>query len=514
MSWGSDVLGITEDSFAMVKAATAGIDTTTAIAGIDLLDDIVSLVPVDTPIFNSTPRGQGKGSRAVLWQSLLNINSGQSYRATAADEAGAIANIENQWTYSPYQSIGTGGKVTWDAIAQGEDQADVLAVDTLQTINQHLIKLEVNQINAMPFALPTIGNPTLVPSGSGGSIGAVTVYVAVAARSPYNWYNGGSGVASSVENTGALTGSSNSVSATVAAVKLAAAYDWWVGSASGPLYYYTTTSVPSVTITTVPTTNAKVPALTNIYGAGATFSNPISGVNTLPATDSSYESSCTLGLLASILGDWTSTPDDPFNGGGGGYAVNYTTPGSGVSQGSYFVDLAGAQLSVQGAGFTQIDAMNKAIYDTYNVSVSRMLMGSQITTDFANAFLDNPQAVTWMTPDAKDGRLSATMGGHVATYANKTVNGEPIQLWLMPYLPPGMIVSIIDSLPFPGSNVTSALQIRTQYDFFRFDYGANRQLNTADGGPRYDFEIRSRQALVNKAAPVMGVISGIGAGIG
>lgn len=512
MSWGSDVLGITEETFSMVKAATAGIDTTTSIAGIDLLDDILSLVPVDTPFFNSTPRGTGKGSRAVLWQTLLNVNSGQSYRATPADQSGQIANIENQWIYSPYQSIGTGGRVTWDAIAQGEGQADVLAVDTLQTINQHLIKLEVNQLNALPFALPAIGNPTLSAATTGGSVGAVTVYVACAARSPYGWYNGGSGIASTVENTGALTGTTNSVAASVAPVKLAAGYDWWVGTASGALFYYTTTSVPSVTITSVPTTNAVVPGLTGLYGAGSAFANPISGVNTVPTTDTSYESDCTLGLLASILGDWASTPDDPFNGGGGS-AVSYTTPGSGTPQGSYFADLAGAQLSVQGAGFTQIDAMNKAIYDKYQVSTSRMLMGSQVITDFANGFLDNPQAVTWLTPNAKDGRLAAVMGGHVATYANKTVNGKPIDLWLMPYLPPGMIVAVIDSLPFPGSNVTSSLQVRTQYDFFRFDYGANRVPSTSDGGPRYDFEIRSRQAQVNKAGPVMGVISGIGAGI-
>ena len=104
-------------------------------------------------------------------------------------------------------------------------------------------------------------------------------------------------------------------------------------------------------------------------------------------------------------------------------------------------------------------------------------------------------------------------GGHVATYLNKTVNGKPIQLHLMPYLPPGKIISVIDSVPFPGANVNAALQVRTQYDFFRFDYGANRVVNTINGGPRYDFEIRSRQAFVNKASPLMGILDNIGAGV-
>jgi hypothetical protein len=55
------------------------------------------------------------------------------------------------------------------------------------------------------------------------------------------------------------------------------------------------------------------------------------------------------------------------------------------------------------------------------------------------------------------------------------------------------------------------LSVETQYDFWRFDYGANR-VGGAGGGPRYDFEIRSKQAFRNKAAPVMGVISNIAQG--
>ena len=515
MSWGADMLGLTEETFALAKAATAGIDTTTAIAGIDLLNDIMSWVPVDTPFFNSCPRGQGKGAVAVFWQTLLNINNQQNYRATPANEAAAVVKVQNQYTFSPYQAIGSGGFVSWDAIAQGSDYTDVLAVDTLQTINQQLITCEVNQINSQNFALPAVGSPTLVPHTTGGSVGAVTVYVKVAARSPMNWYSGGSGAASAEADSGALTGTTNSVTASVAAVKGAAGYDWYGGSAAGAEYYYTTTPVNTVTITSVPTAAANVPTsyamLYGSYGPGS----PAQGPTAVPTVDSSYQSYWQNGLLASILGDWPSSPDQAIVTGQNPPGLG--TPGSGVTQGAYYQSLDGAQLTVTGAAFAQIDDMNRKIYDTYQVTPSRMLMGSQLITDFANAFLDNPQAVTWLSPDARDGRLSAVMGGHVATYANKTVNGEPIELWLMPKLPPGQIISVIDSLPFPGSNVTSALQARTQYDFFRFDYGAQRGA-TNDGsdntGPRYDFEIRSREAFVNKAAGVMGVIQGIGSGIG
>ncbi len=509
MSWGSDILGVTEDTFQMIKSATSGIDTTTGIAGVDFIRDIMSWVPVDTPFFNTVPRGAGQGSVAVFWETLQNINALQSNGAVQNNYAAPIAQIQNQYTYSPYAEIGQGGRVTLSAIGQGTDYADVLAVDTLQTINQLLITLEINQLNSQSFPLPTIGAVTPVASTSGGSLATGTVYIKCAARSGVNWYYGGSSIASG-EASVAVTGPSASVSASVPAVIGAAGYDWYIGSATGAQFYYTTTPVNSVLITSMPTTAAHVPTayagLAGSYGPGA----PIVGPTAVPTTDTSYESYWQNGLTASILGDWSSSPDQLMTSGA---VANLVTPGTGISQGAYYQSLNGGQLSVSGAALEQIDQMNLSIYNTYQVTPSRMLMGAQVLTDIANAVLDNPQAVTWLEIDDETKRAKGVAGGHVATYLNKTVNGKPIPMHLMPYLPPGKIVSVIDSLPFPGSNITSALQVRTNYDFFRFDYGANRQAATEDGGPRYDFEIRSRQAFVNKAAGVMGILDDIGSGI-
>lgn len=521
MSYGADMLGVTEETFALIKAATPGIDTTTGIAGIDFIEDLMSWVPVDTPFFNSVPRGAGKGAVSVFWETLQNINSQQKWTGVGRDFAANLAKKQNQYSFSPYAVVGQGSTVTWDAIAQAGGYADALAVDTVQTINQQLIALEVNQVNSANFALPTVGQPTVVGHATGGTIGAVTVYVKCAARSGMNWYSGGSGPASAEGNSGALTGSTNSVTASVTAVKGAAGYDWYVGSATGSEFYYTTTPVNTVTITSVPTVAQNVPTayagLYGSYGAGA----PIQGPTSVPTTDSSYglgngaaaqfgaasASTWQNGLIASILGDWPSSLDGPVPGSESGSAL--VTPGTGTPQGAYWASLNGNQLTVEGAGFADLDQMLLSLYNTYQVTPSRLLMPSDMLLSFSNAFLNNPQAVTWLSPDARNGKLEGVMGGHVASYANKVVNGERIPLWLMPYMPPGRIVAVIDSLPFPGSNVTAALQVRTLYDFFRFDYGANRNGGTSDGGPRYDYEIRSEQAFVNKASGICAVLQDI-----
>ena len=533
MSWGSDQLGITESTFEVVKtimgeamsqgvdvrkAATAGIQVGTGIAGV-IPPELVSLVPVDTPFFNSCARGGiankingggRQGARFVFWETLLNINSIQPDIGVPFDQAGALVKIQNQYVSSQVVPMALGGTVSEDALATGEGVADVLAVDTLQTINQVLIGMDIHQLGAQNFPLPTIGTPTITASTSGGAIAAsTTIYVKCCALSLVNYYRGGSGAVGSEGSTTTSSSSSiNSATGFVAAVKGASAYEWFVGSSTGAEYYYTTTTTNTVTITAIPTVAANVPALPGIYNGPNP--GPNQGPTSMPTADTSYQTYWQNGLLPSIVADYASMPDQL---GVGLTFTNLTTPGAGTSQGAYYKSLDGAQLSVQGAALEQIDVMNKTIYDTYQLSVTRLLMGSQTITDIANALLDNPQAVTWLVPTDASGRARLVAGGAVAIYLNKTVNGKPIVLELHPHLPPGAVIAVVDEVPFPGANMKATMAVETLIDFWRFDYGVSRQVGVPNGGPRYDFEVRSLQAFKCPAAPVMGVLSNIGAGI-
>lgn len=508
MSWGSDQLGVTEDTFDLIKAATSGITVGTAIAGIHM-DDLVSLVPVDVPFFNSTARHPApQGAKFAVWQALLNINSQQPDAGVPDDQAGQLALIEDQYVYSPFAALAMGGTVSYDALAQGQNYADVLAVDTLQTINQLLIGMDIHQLTAQSFALPAAPTPTVTTAASGGSIASGTaVHVKVAARSGVNYYRGGSQAAGSDGTaTCGTIGNTNSAVASCTAVKSACAYDWYVGSSSSNQVYYTTTAVNTVTITSVSTTPATVPTtLAGLYNAGA------AGPAAVPTADASFQTYWENGLLGSILADFSANPDQL---GVSGQVANLVTPGGGTSQGAYYNSLNGGQLTVTGAALNEIDTMNRSIYDTYQLTPTRMLVGSQVINDIANAVLDNPQAVTWLVPTDREGRANVTVGGAVGVYLNKTVNGKPITLELQPHLPPGKIISVVDEVPFPGANITNTLSVETLYDFYRFDYGASRSIGTANGGPRFDFEVRSRQAFRNQAGPVMGVLDNIAPGVG
>jgi hypothetical protein len=507
MSWGSDKLGVSEATFDMIKAATTGINTSTGIAGIHM-SDLVSLVPVDTPFFNSTPRHPAPvGALFAVWQALLNVNQTQPNGGIQNQQAAPLIKIQDQYMYAPYAVIGAGGTTSWDALAQGQNYADVLAVDTLQTINQQLIFLDIHQLNAQSFAAPTATTPTVVAHTSGGSIATgKKVSVKVSVRTGLNYYYGGGQTATAAGHA-TTTANTSSVTAKVPAVKTAAAYDWFAGYTTGTFYYYTTTAVNTVTIT------KKITAIQNVPTTLALLYNAGNAGPSVPGSSTTHQTYWENGLLATIFGNYSSSPDQL---GVAGQVANLVTPGTGTTNGAYYQSLTGGTLTVNGAAITQIDAMNRRIYDKWQLTPTRMLMGSQVINDLANALLDNPQAVTWLVPTDASGRARLVAGGAVAIYLNKTVNGRPITLELQPHLPPGKIVSVVDSIPFPGANITTVLSVETLYDFFRFDYGANRVLTTesnSGGGPRYDFEVRTKQAFLNKAAPVFGVLDNIAPGL-
>ncbi len=494
MSTAADILGVTQETFDMLKAATSGINTTTGIYGVDL-QPLVSLVPVSTPFRNATPRVKAsQGAQYAYWRSLLNVNNQQANAAIKFDYAGPLTLIQEQDVYASFAPLAQGGTVTWDSQAQSMGYADVLAINTVQTLNQLMISEDINLLMGQNFPLPSISAATLATATTGGSIGAtLPVYVTVAARSGVNYYYGGSGIAAASANVTTGSGSTNSVTASVTAVKGAFAYDWFVGSTATDMVYYTTTTVNSVTITSIPTVAQPLPSLPLLSNVSP---------STPPTVDSSYATNWMNGLAASILGDF-GTGALPF----------LTTPGTGTSQGAYWASNNGSAFHVSGTAVLELDELNQAIYNKWQISPTRYLMGSQSVNDLSNAFLDTPQAVAFLSPSANDGRNAITMGGTVTRYLNKTTGGTPIQIELHPHIPPGTVIAVTDTIPFPGANIDTPLSVETQLDYARFDYGANRVTNTANGGPRFDFEVRAIETFRNKAAATMGIIQNIGAGV-
>ena len=77
--------------------------------------------------------------------------------------------------------------------------------------------------------------------------------VGYAARSGANYFIGGNTELSKKSKVETITNETDSITATIPAVKGAVAYDWYLGVEGEELFYVTTTTTGKVVFTTAPT---------------------------------------------------------------------------------------------------------------------------------------------------------------------------------------------------------------------------------------------------------------------
>ena len=537
----SDVLQweqLTGETQALLQKAaqTAGITSLTGATGIDL-SGFTSLVPVNTPARNNTsafPRAiAGMGSSIAQWKTWLNINSAQITAAVGADYAGSPTQFQEQDVFAPYKILAKFGRATLDAVAFARNYVDQMAQAELQTLNQLWIAQDMNIINSQNWLLGTPTVATLSSATTGGSIPLSTaVYVRVAVRSGANYFDGGSSLGSAAVTltTGSGT-STNTVTATVSggAVKGAVAYDWYVGGSATTTaqYYYGTTTTTSVVITQIPSA-----APTTVFGAttgavGNVVANlpllstllPGHGINPFPNTlgvatagngavplaslspadtDLSGNANYYNGVIASTLGDY-GTSTGPV-----------VAPGSGTATGATFIDNGGAAPAVSSAGVDILDKINDALWASVPLSPTAYMMNSLQGNEVSKAVLGSSSATTFLPPTDADARTNLAAGGFVGRYVNRAAGGVPVMIEIHPRVPPGTIIARTNRVPFPGSNIGTAFEVRCQYDTMRFDYAANWSPGVAGGGPRYDFDIRSNETLINYAPVAQAIVENVG----
>lgn len=493
----------------LAKAQSSGILVSTGVQGVDL-SGLIALVPVNVPARNNTsafPRViAGEGSQTAVWRALLNINSSQYPAAVGVDFAGSMTQFSEQDVYAPYRPVAKAGRVTLDAVAVARNYADALAVAELQTLNQVFIYQDEYIINAQGWALPAVGTPVLTASSTGGSIGAsATVYAKAAPRSGANYFDGGSGPAGTAGTVTTGSGTTNSVTATLpAAIQGAVAYDWYVSSSSsGTFYYYTTTTTTSVLITSIPTAAQALPNLpllsTLLPGVGVNpFSiPPTAGNGQAPTADTSYNANYYNGIIASTLGAYGS--------------AGPVTPGSSGSNpsGATFLDNGGNAPQLSGGGIDIFDKINDALWASVQLSPTAYMVNSLQADEVSKLILSSSSALTFLPPTDADARTNLAGGGYIGRYINRAAGGVPVMIEVHPRVAPGTIIARTDRVPFPGSNIGSVFEVRCQYDTMRFDYAANYNPGSVGGGPRYDFEIRSMETLVNRAPVAQAVVANV-----
>jgi len=483
---------------AIAKAQTAGITEATGIYSYDL-SGLVSLIPVVTPFRDIVARTKSPdGNPFAVWRAIMNLTNSQPSPFMGFDYAANEIQVEEQDFQARYKPSGFDVTVTQDAFDLAMGYGDPYAIGTFNCLNQVLIGDDRGQLCAQSFALAAASAPSLTGHSTAGTISASSLYVGVAGRTGTGYYYGtGNSQGNSTQITG-LSGTTNSVTATTAALRGAVAYDWFYSANGSTFYYYTTTTTNAVTITSTITSNNALPSATacpdmttNWKGsAGVPTYNSAADNGSANAND--YD-----GLLASLSGD--------YNGSG-----QWVQSGTGTANPAINASLDGAALTLTGGTVTEIEAdLFVPLWNQVKCSPTALMMNAKQAQEVANLILGANSATTYLQTDPS-GRINVTAGGRVGSIVNAPAGGVTVPIEVHVSLPPGTIVARADRVPFPQANISSVFEYRALRDTAQFDYGISRVANTAGGGPRREYEIRSVGAFVCRAPVAQAVLQNVG----
>lgn len=406
------------------------------LTGLNLEPAVKMLLPIYNPLRRRFPVDRPQmGGQHAIYRALLGYSAALKDSDLFGVVFGAIGpeNQHNAVTFQiPYASLAINDKVVWEAIQMARAYDDAMATATQASLVRLLRAEEQVVLGANRDAISAPSAPALTAQSSGGSIGAVTVNVRVTALTYLGWRAGSQGGASAVGETDPspqasvsfASGSTNSVLATWPAVKGAVAYNIYVNG-----FYYATSFINRVVITSVPTSG-----------------------NAPPASNTTANPNIFEGIISWCTRDVV-------------YGVS-------VDKSGLFIDAGGAGLTAQAGGIKEFDDILGNLWNRWQISPSLIVGSAAAVRSLTAKLMSLNNALQYRV--AIEGERGGFTGGVIlAGYINKfaaSVEGLPAVIPVMahPYMPDGMFLFLAERIPYPYSREGRgfALDVQTPYTYF------------------------------------------------
>lgn len=473
--------GLAKSTFSQNASATSGLTF------YDLELGAKFLYPVLTPLRNEIPRVSGKGGIQANWRAITAINSSGVRIGVSGGNRGAVIAVTEQDYTAAYKGIGLESNVDFEAQYAGQGFDDIRAIAARTGLEALMLGEEILLLGGNgSLALGTTPTPSLAALTTGGAMTDGTVRVVCYALTLEGFINasvaggiqgaitrvnadgssdtfGGGSAQKSAAATITLAGGTSvqAVTATVAAVPGAMGYAWfWSDGAAGTEVLGAITTVNRVTITTD-------------AGTGTQLNSSI------PAADNSVNNLVFDGLLTQVY-----------------------KPGSN----SYKRSLNGAALTADNSGgVVEIDAALKHFWDNYRLSPDAIWVNSQEALAISRLLAAGSGSTSnfRVNVDVRDGMIAG--GIMVKEYLNRfsMAGGQVIPIRIHPNMPAGTILMTTSKLPYPLSNVTNVIQVRTRQDYYQIEWPLRSR--------KYEYGVYADEVLQHYFPPSMGVINNIGA---
>lgn len=453
------------------------------------------LIPVITPLRNKLPRVTGGAGIQANWRAITAYNTGAIGAGVGEGRRGGVLSTNTADYLAQFRTIGMEDAVTFEAQLAGQGFDDVKARAVQGMLRSLMIAEEAIILGGLgTFGLGTTPTPTLANATTGGALATgQTIYVRCVALTLDGYaratsvgvqgdvirtnadgtsqtHGGGAAQASAAASQATGATSTNLVSATVAPVKGAVGYAWFVGNTDGTAANLKLHAVTTINSTTI----ASLPA----GGAQALPTELVSG-------DKSQNSLIHDGYF-SMVG----------KSGSGAYWNALPTGTAGT----------GTKLTSDGVGgIVEIDAVLKWYWDNLRMSPTEMWVNSQEMQSIrARALTGSTSSLNRIMFNSSQGGVQG--GGMVRGYLNQYAMGGPqeIPIQLHPNVPPGTILFLAHSIPYPLSGVNEVTRILCRQDYYQMEW----PLKTRS----YEYGVYSDQVMQCYFIPGQAVLTNIAPG--
>lgn len=475
----SNYLGATQESIektlASVKDETQlskAIDTGVGLVGYNLSAPAKQLVPFLSPLRNIIPRKVSPTGTSTHWKAITSIVP--QGKATALEGTrGTSMNYTVEDKMAAFKVLGLQDAVTFEAEAAGRNFQDVKATASTNLLLSLMQEEERYILGGNHTSLGTVSAPTATADTTGGSIAAGTYAVKVAAMTLV--------AANRVVANQQIAGLVLGVPAT----------DSMGQDISGAIDGVTAAST-ATSVTTTGTTSMLKLSVAPVTGALA-YAWFVDDVLQIVSTNSYVE-------LTKLVTGGSAAPT--ADGSGDANAFDGIIPQI-IAGGGIYMDMANSQLTASQGGIEELDEINSRLFNQFKNGATRYLVSEQLAKDITSAIVKNNGAPTLFV---NNGEKNDITGNYmVKRYVNKSYGGQNISIEVHPWLPNGTMVVMCDKVPYPNANIGSVLEIECGYDY--------RQLEYARTSPKYEFEIRTYEALKHYFPACQAILTNVKAGI-
>jgi len=466
---------LAKSTFAQSGSATTGLTFYDLEAGAKFL------YPVLTPLRNEIPRVTGKGGIQANWKAVTGINTSGIRIGVSGGNRGAVMAVSVADYAAAYKGIGIEDNVDFEAQYAGQGFEDIRALAAKVGLEALMLGEELLLLGGNgTVPLGTTPTPSASVSATGGALSATQYVNCVAltlegyvnasvvggiptsitrtnADASTDTFGGGSAEVSAQATATIAAGTTNSISATVDAVRGAVAYAWFWGDS---------------------TTNGVLGAITTVNAV--TIADVAAGTQTLaslPASDNSTNNLVFDGLLTQAMK---------------------------AGSNAYYESLDGATLTTDGAGgIVEIDSALKSFWDNYRLTPDTIWVSSDQALAISQKILQgNANGAYRIVVNMEQGMMVG--GVMVATYLNRfSMNGaNVIKVRIHPNMPQGMVFFSTNKLPYPVSGVSNVVQVRTRQEYYQIEWPLRTR--------KYEYGVYADEVLQNYFPPSMGVIANIG----